>query len=325
MKNFKYLIVSVLAGVMAMSGCAASASSISEAPSRALAAESVSEKAPEASEKKEEEKNHEFDEIVFFGIDDKTDGRKETSADAIKLVTLDHDDSKIRVVSPSHELLTVTEDGKTTQLGDIYEYGKEESELEAVNRTFDLDFEKYVSFDYDAIRVLVDYYGGVDIDLTQEEIDQTNHPLHINGKAGTYTLDGKQAVAYVRIVKIDSDEDRSDRIGKVAEKLAEKLKDSNAADLTMAVTKIFPYIRTNLSISEIVDLLSDAIEFKNGKIASNYTPKTADETDNGIFVDDYAKLAEEVHEKLYDGHREYKKSADFEAFEMSLKEALKEA
>ena len=323
MKKLKFIMIPALAGALVLGGCGAAATekaaepeetteTLTEGPAETPAETEVPAETPVA--------EHQFTNIAVFGLDDKTDGTPEINADSIKLLALDYDEKKINIASPSRELLTFVDEGKVGKIGSAYAIGREDKQLEVVNRTFGLDFDKYVSFDYDAIKVLVDHFGGIDIDLTEEEIKQTNHPLNISGPAGTYTLNGKQAVAYCRIVKIDGEEQRSDRVSKVAEQLAKKMSDAGAIEMAGLISKVLPYLHTNLKADEMIQLATDFIAMKGDAVVSNYVPKNGERKADGIAVEDYSALAKEVHDALYNGYRAYTdNTAEFNA---EMQEAL---
>lgn len=319
MKKLKFITIPALAGALVLGACSSPEAPAAPEVETPVETEAPAETAAPAETSETPVAEHQFTNIAVFGLDDKSDGTPEINADSIKLLAFDYDEKKINIASPSRELLTLV-NGKVGKIGSAYALGKEEAQLEVINKTFGLDFDKYVTFDYDAIKILVDHFKGVDIDLSEEEIKQTNHPLNISGPAGTYTLDGKQAVAYCRIVKIDGEEQRSDRVSKVAEQLAKKMKDAGAIEMTSLVTKVLPHVHTNLKTDEMIQLATDFIAMKNDAVVSNYIPKDGERKSDGIVVEDYSALAKEVHDALYNGHRAYTDTtAEFNA---EMQEAL---
>ena len=82
--------------------------------------------------------------------------------------------------------------------------------MDTLNTNFDLDIQKYITVNFMNVAELVDDMDGIEQDITEEEtkyingyIDELNgirgtSSAHIT-EAGTYTLDGTQAVAFSRI------------------------------------------------------------------------------------------------------------------------------
>lgn len=119
-----------------------------------------------------------------------------------------------------------------------YAYGGPELAIKTINQNFNLDIKNYVTVNFHQMAEIVDAFGGVDMDLTADEVYQLNQNLWtlsqespgtvvssdyilniygemdlINGpfEGGTYHLNGNQAVAYARIRHIDSDDVRASR------------------------------------------------------------------------------------------------------------------
>ena len=75
----------------------------------------------------------------------------------------------------------------------------------------DLDIEKYISVNFNALADVVDALGGIEIDMTEEEVYWTNgyctetskvvgrETTELSG-AGVHKLDGVQAVSYAGFV-----------------------------------------------------------------------------------------------------------------------------
>ena len=115
----------------------------------------------------------------------------------------------------------------STKINAAYAYGGAELAMRTVNQTFQMNITKYVVVDYLTIARLVDAVGGVDIVISQAEMEQINAnnsryagstrvaedlgympaPVREYSEDGETPvhLDGLQAVGYARIRKLDSD------------------------------------------------------------------------------------------------------------------------
>ena len=328
MRKTKFVSASILASLLAVTGCAAPTAQQDADPveTAVTKVQEDGEKEEVSSAEKEEIQEHEFFDVAVFGIDDESDGIKHQQADAIKLVSVDYDDQKVNIVSPARELLVYVggDVQRIEKINDVFAYGGDALQLETVNSAFDLDFEKYISFDYEALKAAVDALGGVDIDLTQAEIDQTSRPLGIKGTAGTYTLNGEQAVKYCRIFKIDSDDARTDRVTKVVMAAAKKMKEAGPLQVASVVSKAYPYVRTNLRTDEIIQLVTDFLSFEKEDINKVNVPVETIDLEIGRTVESYGDLADSIHNALYNGFKKYERSAEFDAIDAKIQEALAE-
>ena len=116
---------------------------------------------------------HEVENMIIFGIDDKSDGRDEPETDAIKLVSLDYDDQVVRVFSIPRDLLVVSND-QIVPINKIYSKLGIDGSIAAINDLTGLDIKKYAAFDYAGLKALVEKLGGVEIELSQAEIEKNS-------------------------------------------------------------------------------------------------------------------------------------------------------
>ena len=137
-----------------------------------------------------------------------------------------------------------------------------------LNRNLDMDIEKYISVNFNALADVVDALGGIDIDMTEEEVYWTNgysvETSEVVGRgtkdlsgAGVHTLDGVQAVSYARIRYTEGmDFKRAQRQRIVLEKIAEKAQKANVVTLNNIVNKVMPQISTNLTTANMLGFSS---------------------------------------------------------------------
>ena len=119
------------------------------------------------------------------------------------------------------------------KINGAYAYGGAELAMRTVNETFQMNITKYVVVDYLTIARLVDAVGGVDIVISEAEMEQINAnnaryagsqdiaellgympaPVREYSEDGATPvhLDGLQALGYARIRKLDSDFMRTSR------------------------------------------------------------------------------------------------------------------
>ena len=248
--------------------------------------------------------------IALFGVDN--DGNDTTSldearSDAIKIISLDYDERKIKITSIERDLVVYIP-GEHQDYGHLnwaYAFGGAKLALQTLNYNFDLDLENYVTISFGSLEYLVDRIGGVDIYLTNAEINQTSAPLNINGPEGVYTLNGAQALSYSRIRKIDSDFARMDRQNAVITTAIAKMKTMNPADIINVISDMMPYINTNLSNNQIKTLLAEMIIFDTNNIETYKEPsgELFDLYDaagiGGNYVSSYVDMVKNLHKNIY--------------------------
>ena len=248
--------------------------------------------------------------IMLFGVDNNANSSSsldEARSDAIKVISLDYTNHKIKITSLERDLVVYLP-GDHQDYGHLnwaYAYGGPGLALQTINYNFDLDINKYVTVSFGALETLVDMVGGIDVELTQAEINQTVQPLNIDGSAGIYTLSGAQALSYSRIRKIDNDFARMDRQNTVISAVLTKLKKQNPFEMIELVTKMLPYVNTNLTATQIKLLFVEMMLFDLDNIET-YKEPAGEMSDlytaygiGGNIVPSYVDMVKNLHKNIY--------------------------
>ena len=160
-------------------------------------------------------------------------------------------------------------------------FGGPKLAMKTINECFGMNIQYYVMVDFTSFSVIAEKLGGIDITISQEEMEQINknaiQQAKLAYKAGideseleatnvlletdgeNTHLNGRQALAYARIRKIDSDISRAERQRKVLIALMEKLKQRNAQDIMSLAFSLSGYVSTNLSVDQIISTATTVI------------------------------------------------------------------
>jgi LCP family protein required for cell wall assembly len=130
--------------------------------------------------------------ILLVGADA---GGPSRHADTIMLVRIDEAGRTISAMSLPRDLLVRRLDGTLTRIGVVYEDGVQ-ALVDTITADFDIEISRYVEVQFDGFRDLVDAVGGLRIDFPVPARD-TYSGLAVD-RPGCRTLDGDQALAYVR-------------------------------------------------------------------------------------------------------------------------------
>ena len=215
--------------------------------------------------------------IAMFGTDhdaDESDSASER-ADANKIISLDFDNKQIKITSVQRDNLIYIPDpiDDFDKLNHAYWYGGPQLSIKTLNANLDLDITKYVSFSFSSVEKIVDLLGGVDIYLNNAELSVTGkYSLGINGSAGTYHLNGHQALVYCRTRSVDSDYQRIERQNAVISAIVSTLKSKSVFELMGLVDDVLPLIETNLTASEIKDYVTSCLSFDLNNIQQFKVP-----------------------------------------------------
>lgn len=197
--------------------------------------------------------------VVLFGIDD-AEGFAGRS-DCIIIFSIDQKTKNVKMTSIYRDTYVEVPGHGYTKINHAFAYGGATLAMSTINRNLDLNITEYVTINFQVVKDVVDSVGGVEINVTSKEATQ------IPGitKAGTYNLNGTQALAYGRIRKIDSDEKRTERMRTVVDKVFSKVKKMSPLEMNKIADEILPELHTNIKKSEITKIMKDVTSYKIGE------------------------------------------------------------
>jgi LCP family protein required for cell wall assembly len=156
-------------------------------------------------------------------------------------------------------------------------YGGPSLALETVSNFLNIPIQYYVYVDFEGFIALIDSIGGIEYYVEKDMYysSKADGPEYdINLKKGLQTLDGKEALQYVRF-RYDalSDYSRTERQRKFLKAVAEEMqKTSSLLKLPGTLRDIAPYIETNLSLSEMIKLGTLGFKSKAEGVISEQLP-----------------------------------------------------
>lgn len=218
-------------------------------------------------------KDSEIKNIALFGVDCRTTDYKGCRSDVMMVLSYNMDSNKVTVTSLVRDTYVEIENRGLDKLNHAYAFGGPELAIQTINRTIDLDIEDYITVDFWAVEKIIDCLGGVEIDVNVNEFplvngylwEQNEHsPDGIQVKeitrTGLQTLNGRQAVAYMRIRYVgDGDFERMQRQREVMEAALSKLESISLTSLMGMVNDLLSTIKTNLTKEEIIDLITKVV------------------------------------------------------------------
>lgn len=150
------------------------------------------------------------------------------------------------------------------QLGNSYDGIK--GAMEYTNLTmyhnFGVEVDYNVEISFESFTKLIDYMGGIEIELTEAEAKYLNKDdLYVlyDVQPGLQYLDGMAALSYARMRKAEGDADsdikRTDRQQKVIEVLFDKVRNLSLKELQGVADTLLPLITTTMTPKDVADLM----------------------------------------------------------------------
>ncbi len=162
---------------------------------------------------------------------DQWNGGLKDNSDGIVLLTFDTRAGRIMLTSLLRDSLVERPDGKIGRINYIVKNYGPEALCNILSTHLGIKVDKYVIFNFQQVANIVDYLGGVEIDVEASEAAYLRrYPLSPTqttpsmGQAGTYLFTGRAAVIYMRMRKGNTGGDfmRTARVRKVLSILADK-------------------------------------------------------------------------------------------------------
>lgn len=194
--------------------------------------------------------NKKITNIALFGVDQVGDnpGR----SDSIIIATFDETHNKLKLTSIMRDSYVNIPGRGYDKINHAYAFGRDQLAIKTINQNFGLNIDNFVKINFDNMEHLIDALGGIKMEIKAFEIPG----VAAEGitKAGVYNLNGKQALAYSRIRKVDGDSERTERQRKVLTEMFNKISSVGPTELPGLMNKLLPYVQTSLSNGDILNL-----------------------------------------------------------------------
>ncbi len=210
--------------------------------------------------------------ILLIGNDSRANG-EDGRSDAMILVSISNKTKTIYMTSLLRDIYVEIPGYESNRLNAAYAFGGPQLLLETIKQNFDIEVNRYVQVNFQAFANLIDAVGGVDLELTNEEVQLVNAYLNEynllenrpidtdylpSDASGLLHLNGPQALAYSRNRYIGSDFGRTQRQRKILEAVIRQLPSSVLNNLDDMIEGILPNLTTNISKAECYSLSLEA-------------------------------------------------------------------
>ena len=269
--------------------------------------------------------------VALFGIDARSNEYDQNSgSDTIMIVSLNKKTKEVKMVSVYRDSYLCYEDNKYTKLTDIYRKSGPEKTVSVLNKNLDLDISEYVAINFEVVADVINYVGGIEIDVGKADMQWINGYIQENikvtgikssniPKAGKQKLDGIQALAYARIRYVGTDINRAERQREVLMKTFDKVKKMNAVQLNGLIDKVLPKVKTTISTPEILGLATGMTQYNITK-SEGFPYNWSDYQPAEVYYLAPRNLEENVvklHQELF-GEEEYKVSSSLKKISDNL-------
>jgi LCP family protein required for cell wall assembly len=203
--------------------------------------------------------------IALLGNDRRTQEEVGRS-DAIMILTIDKKNKKIKLSSIMRDTYVTYNGSKKDKITNMFMRGGAQHTIKTINENFALDIRDYVLVDFFSLETIIDFLGGLTMEIKKEEIPDLNFYIQeiadLEGvtaplftAAGPQLLNGMQAVSYARIRHTgNGDYERTERQRRVLSAIFEKIKTEGPIKYPGLVNQILPYTETSMDKSTMFKL-----------------------------------------------------------------------
>lgn len=264
--------------------------------------------------------------IALFGVDARKNTYEGTRSDAMMVLSYNQDAKEATITSVVRDTYAwINEDRGYDKINHAYSFGGPALAIQALNNNFDLDIEYYIAVNFNAVQEIIDAIGGVEVEVEGYEIAEVNRVIREMKKQGVFetapelsetgvqTLNGQQALAYMRIRKVgNGDWERMERQREVLSKIFENVKAMKKSELVSLAQDLLPYIKTNLPFKEAISLGTEVLLNGLTTLTQSQLPSTDESYGTKLSNGIYYLIPTTLEENVKEWHRQVYKDEDYQ-------------
>lgn len=246
--------------------------------------------------------------ILLIGTDERTAAFSDNArSDCMMLLSINSLNGTISLVSLERGMtvpyLTSESSYSSDLLTHVFKHGGAGLLINTVENTFKVEVNDYVRVNFNTFAQVIDTLGGVDIELTANEVRGLNQAKKADQRVtrklsvGMNHLSGQEALCYARLRWIDSDFRRVERQRKVILSVKEQLKGASYLELMNVAGNVLPLVQTNMSVGDMASMIFKASLAMGGDTEQMTVPFK--DTYSGLANVDFDQNAALLQDKLY--------------------------
>ncbi|MDF2473105.1 MAG: cell envelope-related transcriptional attenuator [Anaerocolumna sp.] len=220
--------------------------------------------------------------ILLLGVEE-IEGASNT--DVIIVASMNTVEKTLKLTSLMRDLYVEIPGYNNNKLNSVYAKGGIDLLYEVIDLNFGIKMDGYALVNFGSFEDIVDILGGVEVTLTSNEAYYLNHTNYISDpanrtvKEGTQTMNGNQALGYVRVRYVSTstesnDFGRTQRQRAVLNAIFEKVKSKNIIQLGLQMNEILSKvpIATDISQKDFNSYLEEALSLRVGELENYRIP-----------------------------------------------------
>ncbi len=206
--------------------------------------------------------------------------------------------------------------GKYAKLNCAHAYGGPELTMAVMKENYNIDIDYYAKFDFNSFIEIADALGGIEMNLSYAEVAWLNEYIvneessklfkdytkqkQLPYKAGTYRLNGLQALIHARNRRVGSDYARTERQRDIIQQMVKQAKELSLVQLNQFLDTALPKITTNIPKNVLKEFVNGAVSYLRYEIVSTRFPlDNAFKEEKYNIIPDVKKNTHDLYEKIY--------------------------
>lgn len=251
--------------------------------------------------------------LLLIGVD-RRDKTWYGNSDSMILMSINKDTKKVHMTSFMRDLYANIPGVGVKKLNAACAYGGGPLVVKTIQDNYKIPIDNYASVDFDAMVDIVDLVGGVEIDISSEEmrvangyinemcglagVDASSHQLT---QSGPQLMDGYQAVAYARIRYVgNADYQRTERQREVLEKIMKKCSGLGVTELNDLANAVLPEVTHNIDQSTLLSLIGQLPTILSYEVVQSRVPYDGMFSSKGeMLVPDFTATIQKLQTDIY--------------------------
>ena len=250
--------------------------------------------------------------VLLVGQD--TRGEQRQRSDSMIILSINKNTKQMTMVSIMRDLYVQIPDYSDNRINSAYAFGGFELLDATIEQNFGVVIDYNVEVNFNGFKDIVDKVGGIDVDLTEEEVEYMNsekfvHTMNYKGKqnfkVGTNHLDGAQALCYARIRRVGDDFARTQRQRTIIQTVYQTAKEESWTKLLGIYESVADDLTTDMDPLQLVSIAFSGYDMGLDSLNSYRVPSDGsyrNETINRMMVlvpKDWNATRSEIKEYLY--------------------------
>ena len=250
--------------------------------------------------------------ILLVGQD--TRGEQRQRSDSMIILSINKNTKQMTMVSVMRDLYVQIPGYSDNRINSAYAFGGFELLDATIEQNFGVVIDYNVEVNFNGFKDIVDKVGGIDVDLTEEEVEYMNsekfaHTMNYKKKqdfkVGTNHLDGAQALCYARIRRVGDDFARTQRQRTIIQTVYKKAKEESWTKLLGIYESVADDLTTDMDPLQLVSIAFSGYDMGLDTLNSYRVPSDGsyrNETINRMMVlvpKDWNATRNEIKEYLY--------------------------